>query len=220
MASKIVSKSFGSCKMVNIVWLGLPYTPDTVDPRMWPAMIDALQKIRKDIKANKLQGKAYINISNGFEDARWTKTDKMMISMNEAVIGVTKLDALVVMAAGNNGQPIFAYPQTLGSINNRVVVIGAVDSAGNPWTDQSTADFVKISAAGNNTAVIRTNQGGSLGPITVSGTSFSKYLLRTSKERNAFDHDNRCAICGWSIGLPTNDRYQIQCEIYERQVVG
>ena len=66
----------------------------------------ALQKFRKDIKDKKLQGKACINISGGFEAATWRAIDSMKMSMNEAVKGVTKLDALIFMAAGNNGQPI------------------------------------------------------------------------------------------------------------------
>lgn len=60
VASKIVSKSFGSCKLVNIVG---PQTPGQVDPRKWPALVDALQKFRKDIMKYKLQGKAHINMS-------------------------------------------------------------------------------------------------------------------------------------------------------------
>lgn len=65
----------------------------------------ALQKFREDIKNKKLQGKACINISGKFESATWRTTDNMKISMNETVKGVTKLDALIFIAAGNNGQP-------------------------------------------------------------------------------------------------------------------
>lgn len=172
VASKIVSKSFGSCKMVNIVWLGLPRdtgdSPGEVDPRNWPAMIDALQKVRKDINQKKLQGKAYVNISQGFNLATFPVTKDMMTSMTEAVKGVTKLDALVIMSAGNDGKPIRTYPQILGQTNPRVVVTGGVDSAGNIYTRSSTANFIKINAVSVNTQVIGSDLG-SPGPLTRSG---------------------------------------------------
>ena len=227
VASKIVSKSFGSCKMVNIVWLGLPRSSQNrqqqpVDPRSWPAMIDALQKVRRDIKDNKLQGKAYVNISFGFQDAKFSMTDSMIISMADAVKGVTKLDALVIMAAGNDGRPIWSYPQALGEINPRVMVTGAVDIVGNLWTETSTANFVKINAVGKNTQVIASDAGSLYRPISASGTSFSKYIVRTSKQWNSSERGNRRAIGGWSVGLPTNDRSQIQRAAHElaRQGVG
>lgn len=226
VASKVASKSFGSCKMVNIVWLGLPdkdqNSRNPVDPRRWPAMVDALQKIRRDIKDNKLQGKAYINISGGFQNANFPMTNSMMVSMTEAIKGVTKLDALVILAAGNDGRPIWSYPQILGQTNPRVVVAGAVDIAGNLWTETSTADFVKLNAVGSNTQVIGSNLGSPYGPFSVSGTSFSKFPVRTSKERNASDHGNRRPIGGRSVGLSTYDRSQIQRAAYEfaRQGIG
>ena len=228
VASKIASKSFGSCKMVNIVWLGLPEKGrnlrlgNPVDPRRWPAMIDALQKIRRDIKDNKLQGKAYINISGGFQDATFPVTDSMQESMAEAIKGVTKLDALVIMAAGNNGRPIWSDPQRLGQIYPRVVVTGAVNITGNLWTGTSTADFVRLYAVGSNTRVIGSNLGSPYGPISVSGTSFSRFPVRTSKKPNASDHGNRRPNFDRSVSLPTYDRSQIQWTAYEfaRQGVG
>lgn len=172
--------------MVNIVWLGLPTSSwqTGIDPRAWPAMVDALQKIRKDIKDKRLQGKAYVNISYGFQLATFPVTHYMRTSMIEAVKGVTGVDALVIMAAGNDGKPILSYPQALGQINKRVVVTGAVDDMGNLWTGTSTANWVKINAAGDKTLVIGSNLGQPFGPIEQSGTSFSEHLLRKCRERN------------------------------------
>ena len=133
-------------------------------------------------------------------------TDKMIKSLTEAVNGVTQLDALFILAAGNMGTPITTYPQMLGQSNARVVVVGAVDAQGNTWSDSSTANWVKINAIGRATNVISQSEVGPWGPEIVDGTSFSEYLLRTSKEWNSSDHDNRCARDNWSIGLPTYDR--------------
>ena len=178
VATKIVSKRFGSCKMVNIVWLGLPTNPqdpdEKVDPAAWPAMIDALGKVRKDIVDNDLKGKAYINISFGFQEARFHVSKEMEKSMDAAINGVTNVDALVIMAAGNDGKPINSYPQMLGQSNKRVVVIGSVDDFGNLIPTTSTAIWVKIHAVGIYRSALP------FGPSADWGTSFSKNHLGIS----------------------------------------
>lgn len=189
VASKIVSKSFGSCKIVNIVWLGIYFGVNEVAPQMWPSLIDALEKIRKDIKKKDLQGKAYINFSGGFAKATWPVTDKMIKSMTKAVNGVTELDALLILAAGNYGKPITAYPQLLGNTNPRVVVVGASKIDGSAWEDSDTASWVKVYADGGRTHVIGATGSdvwdGKWGPSYSSGTSFSKHLLST-RQHNEF----------------------------------
>lgn len=84
---------------------------------MWFPLVDALTKTASDIKKQKLQGKAYINFSGGFEWATWPVTKNMIKSLATAVNKVTNLDALKVMAAGNRGTPITTYPQLLGGTN-------------------------------------------------------------------------------------------------------
>lgn len=102
-------------------------------------------------------------------------TDKMKKSLTEAVNGVTQLDALFILAAGNSGTPITTYPQVLRQSNARVVVVGAVDPQGNAWSDSSTANWIKINAIGSKTLIIGQDKGDSpWGPRTVSGTSFSE----------------------------------------------
>ena len=144
----------------------------------------------------------------------------MIKSLTEAVNGVTQLDALVMMADGNNGTHLTTYPQKLGRTNNRVVVTGAVHSAGNAWRYQSTANWFRNDAVGSSTNFNGTHQGSSCGPLTISETSFNKYPLRTSRERNSSDHGDRCARGDRCTGLPTYDRCQIQCEIYKKQFFG
>lgn len=144
----------------------------------------------------------------------------MIKSVTEAVNGVTQLDALMMMAAGNNGTPVTTYPQILGQTNNRVVFTGAVHSAGSAWRYQSTANRVRNDAVGNSTNFNGTHQGSSCGLSTISETSFNEHPLRKSRERNSSDHDDRCARGDWSTGLPTYDRCQIQCEIYKKQFFG
>ncbi len=111
VASRIVSKSFGSCQKVNIVSLRLPQTPRSVDPRRWPSSVDALQKIRKENQREPTSRHSYINILGKLEDATWPVTDK---TLTEAIDPVMQLDALLIMVAGNKGISNTTYPQILG----------------------------------------------------------------------------------------------------------
>ena len=224
VASKIVSTSLGSCKGVDIVWLGLPYIGDGKSdpiPDKWPGMVDALKCVSKDVKKNKLQGKAYVVMPTGFlgpKGSVFVVTKKMIKSLEEAVKKVRDLDVLLIMSAGNSlseesdeSLSITTYPQLLGKTDARVVVVGGVSTDGKAWKDSLTAPWVKINAVSKATNTISEIKGGNhWGRVARDGTSFSEYLFRTGIGSNTSDHDNRCANDSWSLGLPAYDRCQIQ----------
>ena len=189
VASKIVSKTLGACQKVNVVFVGLPqitYTPVNTNSNraareLWPIMEDAFSKIRKDIKSktngkNK-RGKAFINVSFGFDRVEWPVAQKMIRSMKAAVDAVTKEDALVILAApySINHDVAAGYPSLLGASNQRVVVVGATDIKGVVWNDVIPAPYIKINAVGSRTKVIGRLQNREFGQRDVSGTSFSKF---------------------------------------------
>ena len=187
VASKVVSKTLGACQKVDIVFVGLPritYEPVNMNSNraareLWPIMEDAFKKIRDDIKGTILgknrRGKAFINVSFGFDEVEWPVDQKMIQSMKAAVDAVTKEDALVVLAApyglihGAAG-----YPSLLGASNPRVVVVGATDINGIVWNSVTPAPYININAVGRLTKVIGRLQNWEIGQQDVSGTSFSK----------------------------------------------
>lgn len=168
------------------MWLGIYYGEREVAPQMWPSLIDALEKIRKDIKNQNLKGKgkAYVNFSGGFAKAPWPISKNIIKSMTKAINGVTEYDALVILAAGNSGEPIISnpksYPQLLGETNPRVVVVGASNIDGSAWARSDTATWIKLFANGVSTSVIGATGSdvwaSTWGKSSSSGTSVSKHF--------------------------------------------
>ena len=194
VASKIVSKSLGACQRINdVVFVNLPkklYEPknpyalsiNRAGPEMFAAMVDAFKRVRDDIKGfrNNKRGKAFINVSYGFDGVELGVTSKMIQSMTAAVQGVTEQDALVFVAApyslGENQK--IGYPSLLGKENPRVVVVGMTDVNGNPNRKVPSAPFIKINAVGSWTNVTGRLQSdpNKVGQMVVTGTSFSKSI--------------------------------------------
>lgn len=172
VASRIVSGPVASCQKVNIVWL---------QGGDWADTIDALKRVHDHIKKkDKLlfgknrKGKAYIIMSFDFPDP--PKNQNQINSLKEAANSVTKLDALIIIAAGNGGGPIRKWPALLGETNNRVVVVGSTWIDGSPAGFSNTASWVKIHAVGVKSAVIGLNEQRNWVLKEYDGTSFSKSI--------------------------------------------
>lgn len=129
----------------------------------WANTIDALKRVRDHVKKKDKplfgkgrQGKAYVSMS--FDILEAPQNENQINSLKEAANGVTKLDALIIIAAGNGGGPIVQWPALLGQTNKRVVVVGGTWIDGSPTSFSNTASWVNINAVGVNSAVIGLNE--------------------------------------------------------------
>ncbi|KAK2846342.1 hypothetical protein FQN49_005817, partial [Arthroderma sp. PD_2] len=114
--------------------------------------IDALLKTYDDITEHHPNGKVVINLSSSLRKPKDPDLDDMCRQLfTDLMTALTELEHVVVVTtAGNEGpdKEIDQYPQVLGGIIPKLVVVGGVDF----YTLENmyqTADYVRVSAIAN-----------------------------------------------------------------------